>query len=85
MVGTRGAVDGRVGIDGVLVRVLQRGNYWDLHIVREKGFVYDLLSHMIKAVCDKPRNRFSENPDTLEWQFCLNPSLMASEPRKLTT
>lgn len=46
----------------------------------EKGFIYDLLSHMIKAVCDKPHNRFS---DTLEWQFCLNPSLKASEPRKL--
>lgn len=32
MVGTQGAVDGRVGVDGVLVRVLQRGNNRDVHI-----------------------------------------------------
>lgn len=32
MVDSQGAIDGRVGIDGILVRVLQGGNNWDVHI-----------------------------------------------------
>lgn len=32
MVDIQGAVDGRVDVDGILVRVLRGGNNWGVHI-----------------------------------------------------
>lgn len=52
-------------------------------MIYEKGLIYDLLSHMIKAMIN-PTTDFLKPRYTGVTVVCLNPSLKVSEPRKLT-
>lgn len=52
-------------------------------MIYEKGFIYDLLSHMIKAMIN-PTTGFLKPRYPGVMVVCLNPSIKASEPRKLT-